>query len=131
MPITSTAAIVASSAAVSAATSANIRYSAKLQHCNNVLSNYNNTTATVQQMQEYANCVDVVHAKELDASSVVLFKVVFVIAVVAMIVTAFKDYKQFKSIVDASLYGLLSFIMVIFSSVFIGLLYFGFVWLLS
>ena len=125
MPITSTAAIVASSAVVSAATSANI------QHCNNVLSNYNSTTATVQQMQEYANCVDVVYTKELDASSVVLFKVAFVIAVVAMIVTAFKDYKQFKSIVDASLYGLLSFIMAIFTSVFIGLLYFGFVWLLS
>ena len=129
--ITSTAAIVASSSAVSATTSANIKHSAKLQHCNNVLSNYNSTTATVQQMQEYANCIDVVHPKELDVSSVVLFKVVFVIAVVAMIVTAFKDYKQSKSIVDASLFGFVSFIMAICTSVFIGLLYFGFVWLFS
>lgn len=129
--ISSTAAIAASSAAVVAATSANHQHIAKLQHCNNILNSYNSTTATVQQMQEYANCVDAVYTKEPDASSIILFKVVFVIAVVAMIITAIREYKITKEIVWSSFVGFIGFIMAICTSVFIGLLYFGFVWLFS
>lgn len=49
------------------------------------MPNFQAQTATVQEMQAYSHCVDIVHPQPLGFSEIMALKVLFVIALIGMI----------------------------------------------
>lgn len=57
-------------------------HDAKVIACQGSMQNFHASTATVEQMQSYADCVDVVYPQTMDATQVIALKALFVIALI-------------------------------------------------
>lgn len=77
----STAALVISSAASAQAAAA--QHAARIAHCEIVVSNFDNKTASVQETKEFSRCFIDLYPDPLSASSTIFFKIIFIIALIS------------------------------------------------
>ncbi len=78
-------AALASSAAANSAASA-----AKKTACMSYIQNYKAETATVEEMREYASCVERLHPNELSDGGIIAVKVLIVAAIVGIFIGAYQ-----------------------------------------
>lgn len=58
--------------------------------CNELVSGYEHTTATIEQRQEYADCIDMMHPSQLTGDEVIGLKIIIVCAFVGALVSYWK-----------------------------------------
>lgn len=105
----------------------------KSELCGYVLNKYTPNTATVAEMKQYAECVDLKHPDNLSADYVIALKVIFLIAVISFFVGIIKEYKKgYNDIVMNIMYGFLCaigvplFLIIILYSIYGVFWVFGF-----
>ncbi len=76
----STSATFAAISASNAAVSAQYAHEAEVSRCKMVLPNFNNSTATVEQMKDYSGCVKTLYPSPMSGGEIVVAKAFFVIA---------------------------------------------------
>jgi hypothetical protein len=105
----------------------------KFEKCKLVMDTYDHKVATVQQMQEYADCVGLVHPKELDGGTIILLKIIFVIAIIGGIVSSIKWWDDFddKDVLFIAGVFILSFCMTAVSCLALIAIGYGFYWVFT
>ena len=100
---------------------------AKVAQCKTLVPTFDAQRATVSEMKEYAGCVDTLYPSEISGDVVVVFKVLFAIALVGLAVGAWRgrDY-GFEC---AAVGGVIGFIMAPVAVAFAGGVMLGAVWL--
>lgn len=90
-----TAAIVAINAANTANSSAAAAraHQAQVTACQALTKDFHGDTATIEQRQSYAECVQVLYPQEMGADSVLFIKAMIVAAILGVIVGAFREVR--------------------------------------
>jgi len=119
-----------------AAIAANAAHQAKVSECKVVISNFNNhinNGVTVESMQQYAHCVNVVYPQPMCGGMVIIFKVVFIIALLGLIGGGL--YEKFRGcysdIFDCVMNAILWFFLLPCVIGFIGGVIYGVYWLFT
>ena len=58
--------------------------------CNELVSGYEHTTATIEQRQSYADCIDMMHPSQMTGHEVIGLKIIIVCAFVGALVSYWK-----------------------------------------
>lgn len=122
---------IASSANTTALIAAAQAREAKIIACKTNIENYDSKTATVAQMKQYSDCVDTVYPSDVYPSSVIIFKVIFVIALIGMFGGFYEAHKA-KYRADwmgYAMMGMCGFLLFPIAIGIIGGIGFGVVWL--
>ena len=121
------AAIASASLAITASNQARI----KNQECQTLVNNFNNTKATTEQKQEYASCINTLYPKYSDFD-IMLFKLLFVIALIGLIIGLYKAYKKpLSDFIDYTLFGTIGFFGLPFLTICICGIGVGIYWLFN
>lgn len=73
--------------------SASAARDAKEAKCAALIDGYEHATATTEQQQEYADCIDMLHPDQITGTEVIAIKVVIVCALIGAAIGAFRgDY---------------------------------------
>lgn len=96
---------------------------AKTAACNVVVKHYEPKIATVQQMQEYASCVDHLHPAAASGAEVFMVKASIIMAIIGLIVGVWIGLKQ-DGVVGV-LGGVMGFLIGACIPLFIGLIVWG------
>ena len=66
-----------SMSATNAAIAASYAHEAREAECRIIIKNYDTKTATIKDMQEYAECVNTLYPDKLDPTSIIILKICF------------------------------------------------------
>ena len=107
----------------------NAQSASRTATCAITMHKFNPEIATVSEMQDYAACVNHIYPDTIAPESVIIFKVLFVAALLGVVYGVWKE--RHCGILDSIMYG---FVMgCLFPCVLIGLggLFYGVLWLFS
>lgn len=124
-----TSAAIAGVAASQAAVAQAAAYQARVAQCKATIPNFDAQRATVQEMKEYAGCVETLHPTEIGADATVALKVLFVVALAGMSVGAWRE--RGYGFGDAAMGGLFGFMLAPLALASIAGLALGIWWLFS
>ena len=118
-----------SAGAAANANAANIRArEAEEASCKMMVKGYEHNTATIAEQKEYAHCINLLHPKALDPSTILILKIFFIIGLIgAVLIYIEQGYKDFIERVCISLLG---FIVAPSIMACIGGLFYGIYWVL-
>lgn len=108
-------------------------HEARIAECKVTMAQFNAKKSTVAEKQAYASCVEDVYPDPLNSSTVILFKVLFVAALIGMIVGIIKSrrdniYMDWMDTVAYAFFGLVIPPLALLSIVGI---YEGIIWLFN
>ena len=126
--MTTTSAAMAAIASTQAATAQSAAHKARISQCKITIADFDAQTATVSEMQEYSDCVDVLYPREPSGDAIIALKVLFVSALIGALFAAWKDRGDWE---DVFLSGLLGFIMAPVALTLVAGLLVGVRWLFS
>lgn len=128
----STTAAMASISASNAAISSAAAHRAKVSECHVVIGAYDSHGATVQEMQQYADCIDTVYPKEFTGEETAILKALFVSAIVGAVVIGWRESrKRYSDFSYCFFMSLVGFILTP-TAIFCGLLFLcGLKWLFN
>jgi len=119
------------SAIIATALAANNSASIKQQQCQKIINSFDNQIATIQQKQDYASCINYIYQQELSYNTIVVFKIMFVIALIGLAIGLYQGYKAHDGLLANVLLGVIGFIgLPVFVSFLVGILY-GVYWLFN
>ena len=130
MPTTAMAAIATTQATIATAAAHN----AQVAQCKTLLPIFNAQTATTQEIQEYAQCVQILYPKELGADVTIALKILFISALIGMLFAIWGTWKkdrQFAEFDDYIMMGITGFIVTPFLILLLALICYGIFWLFS
>ena len=93
----STTIVMTSVAAASAASASSAASRARFESCKMTIIQFDNKTATVEQMREYAACVENNFPMPADAGTTLMIKIFIVLSLIGLIggiVKAYRDYLE-------------------------------------
>lgn len=117
---------VASAAAVAIASSASVNASiARKNSCKAIINDFNSDTATIEQSQTYAECVNYLYPKSLELSEVDIIglKISFLCSLIVGVVFFIKTNDSFTEKFFHFLFGvtIMPIVIAIFYFIFLGL----------
>ena len=124
-------AIAAVSIAAEANNSAN-KNSKKI--CELTMNNFNNKSSTVEQKQQYADCVKTLYPPKMSVEHVLALKILFMTALIIFVLSVFYNlfkkskYEDLENIFWKTLYFN---IVIWFCAVIIGLIILGLIWVFN
>lgn len=121
-------------AAVSAqqAASANIHaHQAKVASCNAFMPLFDSKTATIESMQVYAKCVEVLHPESIGPNAVWLMKALFISALIGLVFGIFQGIKERDDALTVALRSLAFFLMMPILLLLLGFIVYGTYWLFT
>ena len=81
----STSAAFAGIAAANSAQAAAHAHRARVESCKVVTAQFEKTTATVEQQQEYASCINTLHPREMTDGGILAVKILIVLMLVGLV----------------------------------------------
>lgn len=98
--------VATNSANIAAAEAAQRAREAKKIACESLVVNYQHNQATVEQQQQYADCISLLHPTSCDEGYIIGLKVIIVIALIGAIIGAYKGATDslFDEIADKVIY---------------------------
>ena len=124
-------AIVASTQAALATIGA---HNVQVAQCKELLPIFNAQTATKSEIQEYAQCVQILYPKELGVDVIIALKILFIFALIGMLFAIWGTWKkdrQFAEFDDYIMMGITGFIVTPFLILLLALICYGIFWLFS
>lgn len=118
-------------AASLAASSSNSR---KLEEelCKVVMEKFEPKTSTVQEIQEYAKCVDIIYPTAISPEAMLFWKIIFVISLCGMLLGFYKAHRtDYKSGDEYFVYPLLGFVLAAVLALFFSGVIAGIFWLFN
>jgi hypothetical protein len=100
-------------AASQAAAASAAAHRAEVSRCKAVIDGFDNTTANVVEMRDYASCVQTVYPKPMSGDEETAAKVLFVVAIIGAIYGLYKANKETywtNGVFDYFMYACLGFI---------------------
>ena len=126
-----TSAAMAGVASAQAAAASAAAHAARVAQCKTVLPNFNAQGATVSEMKEYAECVEMLYPTEIGADATIALKVLFVVALAG---AAFAIWRERQGYTDLGMQVAAGVIGFIFAPLALGVvvgLALGIRWLFS
>jgi len=84
---------------------------AEEQKCVMVMKQFDSKNYTTAEVREYADCVDILYPDPIGPESVILFKVIFVIALISMIVGLVMNRKDIDDLESFLIISFLCFVI--------------------
>ena len=74
-------------------------------YCNQLMTSFNTLNSTVEQKQQYAECVDHLYP-EIDGGSIMALKVIVLVVIISFFIGAFIASKQGDDIIMSAIFGM-------------------------
>ena len=130
MSTTIMAAIATTQAAIATIGAHNVQ----VAQCKELLPIFNAQNATISEIQEYAQCVQILYPKELGTDVIIALKILFIFALIGMLLSIWGTWKkdrQFAEFDDYIMMGITGFIVTPFLILLLALICYGIFWLFS
>jgi hypothetical protein len=119
-------------AASQAAAASAAAHRAEVARCKVVIDTFDNSTANVTEMRDYASCVRTVYPQPMNTTEVTAAKVLFVLALIGAGIGLYKSlHESWHDTSDHVLFFLFGFFGLPIASAFVGGVCMGIVWLFS
>ena len=109
-------------------------HNVQVAQCKELLPIFNAQNATISEIQEYAQCVQILYPKELGADVTIALKILFISALIGMLFAIWGTWKkdrQFAEFDDYIMMGITGFIVTPFLILLLALICYGIFWLFS
>lgn len=127
MSTSATMAIITTSQASAAAASA---HAARVSECKMVVNLFDSKTATIQESQNFADCIKILHPKPMSEDAVIVGKVFFVLALIGMCIGILRSLRDgLDGMIDHFAYAFFGFLILPIVVGSILLLIAGVLWL--
>ena len=74
-------------------------------YCNQLMTSFNTLNSTVEQKQQYAECVDHLYPK-IDGASLIVLKVIILVSIISFFVGTFIARKEGDNIIMSAIFGM-------------------------
>lgn len=119
--------IITSVAASNAALATQRLNVAHISECKDLILAFDSKSASTQQMQSYAECVNTVYPKETCGLEIWQEKELFIVALVGMVIGAWYSRKEHNDWFDTFMIGLVGFLAAPLVAIFVALIIKGIV----
>lgn len=104
----STSIAISTSAAVTATNANSVALRVKKDNCSYMMKGFKHEFSTIKEQRDYAECVDLLHPKELEPTEIIFLKLLFILGLIGAGCTFYNQkFYHGEDLIGATLLGLL------------------------